>query len=49
MDKMTQQNAAMVEETTAAAHSLKGAAARLTSMVTQFSGAASDDRGAWAA
>ena len=49
MDKMTQQNAAMVEETTAAAHSLKGEAARLTSMVTQFSGAASDDRGAWAA
>jgi len=37
MDQMTQQNAAMVEQTTAAAHSLKGEASRLTSLVNQFS------------
>ena len=49
MDKMTQQNAAMVEETTAAAHSLKGEASRLTSLVTQFSGGASEGRDARAA
>jgi len=36
MDQMTQQNAAMVEETTAAAHSLKSEAARLSELVSQF-------------
>ena len=36
MDQMTQQNAAMVEETTAAAHSLKGEADRLAELVGQF-------------
>jgi len=36
MDQMTQQNAAMVEETTAAAHSLKGEADRLADLVGQF-------------
>ncbi len=37
MDQMTQQNAAMVEETTAAAHTLKGEAERLAQLVGQFS------------
>ena len=36
MDQMTQQNAAMVEQTTAAAHSLKGEAARLGDLVKRF-------------
>ena len=33
---MTQQNAAMVEETTAAARSLRGEAERLTELVSQL-------------
>jgi methyl-accepting chemotaxis protein len=36
MDQMTQQNAAMVEETTAASHSLADEADRLSSLVGQF-------------
>jgi len=36
MDQMTQQNAAMVEQTTAAAHSLKGEASRLGDLVRKF-------------
>jgi methyl-accepting chemotaxis protein len=36
MDQMTQQNAAMVEETTTAAHALKGEAERLAQLVGQF-------------
>ena len=36
MDQMTQQNAAMVEQTTAAAHSLKGEASRLGELVEKF-------------
>ncbi|MET3666964.1 methyl-accepting chemotaxis protein [Caulobacter sp. 1776] len=36
MDLMTQQNAAMVEQTTAAAHALENEAARLSSLVGQF-------------
>jgi methyl-accepting chemotaxis protein len=36
MDQMTQQNAAMVEETTAAAHSLRGESGRLSDLVDQF-------------
>ena len=36
MDKVTQQNAAMVEESTAASHSLAGEAAELTRLVAQF-------------
>lgn len=36
MDTMTQQNAAMVEEATAAARSLAGEASRLSSLVSQF-------------
>jgi methyl-accepting chemotaxis protein len=36
MDQMTQQNAAMVEQTTAAAHALKGEAARLGELVQRF-------------
>jgi len=36
MDQMTQQNAAMVEEKTAAAHSLKSEAGRLAQLVGQF-------------
>ncbi len=36
MDKMTQQNAAMVEETTAAARNLAGEADRLASLLTGF-------------
>jgi len=33
---MTQQNAAMVEQTTAAAHALKSEAGRLSDLVGQF-------------
>ena len=36
IDRMTQQNAALVEESAAAADSLKGQAARLGEMVQQF-------------
>jgi methyl-accepting chemotaxis protein len=36
MDQMTQQNAAMVEQTTAAAHSLRGEAERLADLVGGF-------------
>ena len=36
MDKMTQQNAAMVEETTAAARSMAGEAERLSDIVSRF-------------
>jgi len=36
MDQVTQQNAAMVEETTAAAHSLKGQAQVLDELVSAF-------------
>ncbi|WP_297513381.1 HAMP domain-containing methyl-accepting chemotaxis protein [uncultured Caulobacter sp.] len=36
MDQMTQQNAAMVEQTTTAAHSLKGEASRLGELVSKF-------------
>jgi methyl-accepting chemotaxis protein len=36
MDQVTQQNAAMVEQTTAATHSLKGQAAELITQVTAF-------------
>jgi len=36
MDQMTQQNAAMVEQTTAAAHALKGEASRLGDLVKRF-------------
>jgi len=36
MDQMTQQNAAMVEQTTAAAHALKGEAVRLDALVRRF-------------
>ncbi len=36
MDKVTQQNAAMVEESTAAAHSLKSEGANLADMVSKF-------------
>ena len=36
MDKVTQQNAAMVEESTAASHSLAQEAEKLTSLVGQF-------------
>ncbi len=36
MDKMTQQNAAMVEETTAAARNLSSEADRLASLLTRF-------------
>jgi methyl-accepting chemotaxis protein len=36
MDQMTQQNAAMVEESTAASHSLAQEAEKLTSLVGQF-------------
>ncbi|AGH48993.1 methyl-accepting chemotaxis sensory transducer [Sphingomonas sp. MM-1] len=36
MDKMTQQNAAMVEQTTAAAHSLESEAEELTKLVHRF-------------
>ncbi len=42
MDQMTQQNAAMVEETTAAAHSLKGEADRLADLVGQFTLSSAD-------
>ena len=37
MDQMTQQNAAMVEETTAAAHAMRGNAGELTDQVRRFS------------
>jgi methyl-accepting chemotaxis protein len=48
MDKMTQQNAAMVEESTAAARSLAGEADQLTGLVSRFSleGGAPGHRGA---
>ncbi|HQT86864.1 MAG TPA: hypothetical protein PLZ81_18615, partial [Acidiphilium rubrum] len=36
MDQLTQQNAAMVEEATAASHSLAGEAAELGTLVGQF-------------
>ena len=36
MDRVTQQNAAMVEETTAAAHSLKGQSMTLSDEVGAF-------------
>ena len=36
MDQMLQQNAAMVEQTTAASHSLRGEASRLNSLVSRF-------------
>lgn len=36
MDRMTQQNAAMVEESTAAARSLAGEASELATLVTRF-------------
>jgi methyl-accepting chemotaxis protein len=36
MDQVTQQNAAMVEESTAASHSLAGEADALTAMVSKF-------------
>jgi methyl-accepting chemotaxis protein len=36
MDHGTQQNAAMVEETTAASHSLEGEAAALSRLMSQF-------------
>jgi methyl-accepting chemotaxis protein len=36
MDQVVQQNAAMVEESTAAAHALKGETANLTGMVGRF-------------
>jgi len=36
MDQMTQQNAAMVEQTTAAARSLRGEAGNLTNLVQRF-------------
>ena len=45
MDKVTQQNAAMVEQSTAASHSLAGEAQELTRLVGQFkSGAAPSGR-----
>jgi methyl-accepting chemotaxis protein len=37
MDQTTQQNAAMVEETTAASHSLAEEAQNLAQMIAQFS------------
>jgi methyl-accepting chemotaxis protein len=44
MDQVTQQNAAMVEETTAASHSLSEETVRLSELVGQFQvGAAKDD------
>ena len=43
MDQVTQQNAAMVEETTAASHSLSEEAVRLTSLVGQFQLGDSED------
>jgi methyl-accepting chemotaxis protein len=47
MDKVTQQNAAMVEQSTAASHSLAGEAEELTRLVGQFrTGAASAQRSA---
>jgi methyl-accepting chemotaxis protein len=36
MDQVTQQNAAMVEQATAASHSLAGQAEKLAEMVGQF-------------
>jgi methyl-accepting chemotaxis protein len=36
MDQVTQQNAAMVEESTAASHSLAGEAAALSELVSKF-------------
>jgi methyl-accepting chemotaxis protein len=39
MDRMTQQNAAMVEQSTAAARSLAGEAEELTNLVSRFAGA----------
>jgi methyl-accepting chemotaxis protein len=44
MDKMTQQNAAMVEQSTAAARSLTGEAGQLTGLVSRFTLAGGDDR-----
>ena len=37
MDQMTQQNASMVEETTAACHSLNGECVKLSALIEQFS------------
>ena len=46
MDQMLQQNAAMVEQTTAASHSLKGEAGRMNALVQRFTlGAASRETG----
>lgn len=42
MDQMLQQNAAMVEETTAASHSLKGEAANMNDLVSRFTIDAAD-------
>jgi methyl-accepting chemotaxis protein len=43
MDQVTQQNAAMVEETTAASHSLAREAETLTGMISRFRLSASDE------
>ena len=43
MDQVTQQNAAMVKETTAASHSLAREAETLTGMISRFRLSASDD------
>jgi len=48
MDRVTQQNAAMVEETTAASHSLAHEAAELTHRVNRFRVGAANAGGAWA-
>ncbi len=44
MDQVTQQNAAMVEETTAASHSLSEETSQLTDLVSQFEIGAGDDQ-----
>jgi methyl-accepting chemotaxis protein len=46
MDQVTQQNAAMVEEATAASHGLAGEAEGLTQLVAQFKLAPANDRAA---
>jgi methyl-accepting chemotaxis protein len=41
MDQMTQQNAAMVEQTTAAAHAMRGSAGLLAAEIARFKVSAS--------
>ncbi len=48
MDRMTQQNAAMVEQSSAAARSLAGEAATLSGLVERFRTSAAGQRGAYA-